>query len=112
MSEPKFTPGPWIVPGARHKGDLKVGPDCRLHMVGPDGDAVCAVFFDMRTGCGFADAHLIAAAPDMYEVLKEIAERLRNCAANIKDEYPIWASDLRKMSDNASAAFAKTEGKT
>ena len=64
---PAFTPGPWQVAGTRHSGDLKLGPDARLHMVGPDGDPVAGVFFDMRTGRGFADARLISAAPDLLE---------------------------------------------
>ena len=68
------TPGPWQVEGARHSGDLKIGADTRLHMVGPDCDAVAAVFFDMKTGRGFMDARLIALAPDLAAALIE-AER-------------------------------------
>lgn len=68
MSAP-HTPGPWQVEGVRHSGDLKIGHDTRLHMVGPDGDAVAAVFYDMATGRGYADARLIAAAPDMLAAL-------------------------------------------
>jgi hypothetical protein len=60
------TAGPWQVNGVRHSGDLKIGRDTRLHMVGPDGDAVAAVFFDMNTGRGLPDARLIAAAPELY----------------------------------------------
>jgi hypothetical protein len=70
MSEAKHTPGPWQVAGTRHSGDLKIGPNTRLHMVGPDGDAVSAVFFDMKTGIGLADARLIAAAPDLLEACR------------------------------------------
>lgn len=72
-----WTPGKWQVEGARHSGDLKIGPGTRLHMVGPDGDAVAAVFFDMKTGRGWADAHLIAAAPDLYEALANNVDRNR-----------------------------------
>ena len=61
----QHTPGPWQVAGARHSGDLKLGRDVRLHMVGPDGDPVTAVFFDMKTGLGWKDAQLIAAAPEL-----------------------------------------------
>lgn len=75
-----FTPGPWQVSGVRHSGDLHIGKDSRLHMVGPDGDAVTATFYDMKTGRGLKDAHLIAAAPDLHThltaALNEI-ERLR-----------------------------------
>jgi len=67
--EPKWTKGNWQVEGARHSGDLKIGPGTRLHMVGPDGDAVAAVFFDMKTGRGLPDAHLMSAAPDLADAL-------------------------------------------
>lgn len=70
------TPGPWQVNGTRHSGDLKIGRDARLHFVGPDGDAVAAVFFDMKTGRGWKDAKLIAAAPEMLNALNWYADRL------------------------------------
>ena len=59
------TPGPWQVNGTRHSGDLKVGQGARLHFVGPDDDPVTAVFYDMTTGKGLADAYLIALAPTL-----------------------------------------------
>lgn len=64
----KHTPGPWQVSGVRARS-LEIGRDCQLHMVGPDGDSVAAVFFNTRTGLGLADAHLIAAAPDLRAAL-------------------------------------------
>lgn len=67
-----FTPGPWQVSGVRHSGDLKLGRDARLHAVGPDGDAVAMVFYDMKTGKGLKDAKLIAAAPEMLQVLQDL----------------------------------------
>lgn len=81
------TPGPWAVEGARHSGDLKIGPNTRLHFVGPDGDAVAAVFFDMKTGQGLPDAKLIAMAPDLaYKVLEQQAEIARLTARAEKAE--------------------------
>ncbi len=72
------TPGPWAVEGVRHSGDLKIGPNTRLHFVGPDDDAVAAVFFDMKTGQGLPDAKLIAMAPDLARtVLEQQAEIAR-----------------------------------
>lgn len=59
------TPGPWQVSGVRHKGDLKIGNQTRLIMVGPDCDYVAGVFFDMQTGRGHTDAKLLAAAPEV-----------------------------------------------
>lgn len=70
------TPGPWAVAGTRHTGDLKVGKNARLHFVGPDGDSLAAVFFDMKTGVGFADAKLIAAAPDLAAEVLALRKRV------------------------------------
>ena len=71
------TPGPWQVDGTRHTGDLKMGPNARLHFVGPDDDGVAAVFFDMKTGVGFTDARRIARVPDLERIalaVNELAE--------------------------------------
>lgn len=77
------TPGPWAVEGARHSGDLKIGPNTRLHFVGPDGDAVAAVFFDMKTGQGLPDAKLIAMAPDLARTVMEQQAEIEAQAAEI-----------------------------
>lgn len=69
------TPGPWQASGVRHKGDLKIGNQTRLIMVGPDCDCVAGVFFDMQTGRGHTDAKLLAAAPTITAEL--IAARKR-----------------------------------
>jgi hypothetical protein len=57
-----------------------------------------------------ADWHLIAAAPDLYEASEDPERRLRQCAANIRDEFPYWARDLEKMADRLAAAIAKAKG--
>ncbi len=54
----RATQGPWQVDGVRQT-QCKLGPDARFHGVGPDGDAVAMVFYDMKTGRGFVDAKLI-----------------------------------------------------
>ena len=75
------TDGPWSVCGVRHAGDLKIGDGTRLHFVGPAGDSVAGVFFDMKTGRGFSDARLIALAPALAaEVIS-----LRNKLSTNKD---------------------------
>ena len=68
----QHTPGPWQVAGTRHSGDLKIGRDARLLAVGPHGDAVAMVFFDMKTARGQKDARLISAAPDLLEALQDM----------------------------------------
>lgn len=75
------TGGPWQVAGTRHSGDLRIGPDTRLLMVGPDDDPVTATFFDMKTGRGHMDARLIALAPQMAEAHLAMVERLEKAEA-------------------------------
>lgn len=78
------TRGPWQVDGVRKTGDLKIGTGTRLHFVGPDGDAVAAVFFDMKTGRGYTDARLIALAPQLAAALIKAEEALAelSCLGN------------------------------
>jgi hypothetical protein len=115
MSEGKHTPGPWQVSGVRHTGDLQIGRNTRLHMVGPDGDAVAAVFYDMRDGKGFADARLIAAAPDLLEAAR-LGRAMRQAqAAYFKDrsrENLIASKQAEAAFDRAErVAIAKAEGR-
>ena len=71
MSE-KFTPGPWfVVPQGCFVADRKVEFDGDGARVGetPNMCIECA---------SEADAHLIAAAPDMYEAVETALECLEN----------------------------------
>jgi hypothetical protein len=81
-------------------------------MIGPDGDAAAAVFYDMRTGRGFNDARLYAAAPDLHRIATEQAAeiaRLRRCLSGLlgfHDGEPItWVESERRI-DAARAALA------
>lgn len=56
------TPGPWQLSGIRHTSAPALGRDTRLLQVGPDGDGLAMVFFDMQTGKGHPDARFIALA--------------------------------------------------
>lgn len=116
------TPGPWQVEGVRHSGDLKIGAGTRLHMVGPDCDAVAAAFFDMQTGRGLADARLIAAAPDLARAaLSARAERdiLRAELADWqksqhytyigRDGKPVLARDIEDRAEAAEAELARVK---
>lgn len=113
MSKPKHTPGPWTLI------DRKRGPDgnqyARFWIKGADGSDVSEA--NMQVGSSSpqpddvvaeANARLIAAAPEMLELLKAIYKA---------------ASDGEKMSDgagkhrmlkniqfNAAQAIAKAEG--
>ena len=57
-----------------------------------------------------ATAHLFAAAPELYEACEEPERRLRQCAKNIRDEFPFWARDLEKMADQLATTLAKARG--
>lgn len=70
----QHTPGPWQVSGVRATRAPEIGSQTRLLNVGPEGDYLAMVFFDMQTGRGQADARLIAAAPDMLNVLRKFMD--------------------------------------
>jgi len=62
MSETKFTPGPWI---KRGKGTIETSGWAEVAAV-MDGQMLDRVDHETQE----ANAHLIAAAPDMYEELE------------------------------------------
>lgn len=71
MSEPKFTPGPWKAVAAFE--------NCGYYVEeGTFNNTVCDLYFVNNGRFDFKNAelnaHLIAAAPDMYEELKSAAE--------------------------------------
>ena len=98
-----FTPGPWQISGVRSKFTCGHQRDMVAHDVGPDGDKVCAVWFEEQTGLGWADAKLIAAAPDLLEALKA----LRLQALQSTDMDHEWAVEALAM---ARAAISKATG--
>lgn len=81
MGEKKFTPGPWK---AECIGTSSAGPD------GEDVYEVTNGFKRIAEHCSEADANLIAAAPDLFEMLK-IA---RDCIAYCRRVHP----DIQKGS--------------
>lgn len=93
-----FTPGPWTY------GDDENG-DCFVFI--PDGHNLC--FGDMETtdGCCWANARLIAAAPDLLEALKNLSEAC--WAADIEGDLSSLVSG--SLLNAADAAIAKAEGK-
>lgn len=75
MSEPKFTPGPWIV-------CPDVGLQIPVASVAKEGlKRNVSHVAGIRNGEGAANAHLIAAAPDLYEAL----DNLENDDGSIPD---------------------------
>lgn len=89
---PNWTPGPWRV-GTHHQ------------ILSTGGDNRCAGIVSYNSWMGIeeaeANAHLIAAAPDMYAAL----EQLVNTAASYQ---PHFYNELKQ----ARAALAKARGET
>ena len=61
MSEAKFTKGEWSIHG-----------DWGIKAEGVNDCIATFEHFDQRPEWAFANAHLIAAAPEMYEMLDEV----------------------------------------
>lgn len=78
-----------------------------LNIVGSDG----SVGFASTIHCGFLNAqrnaYLMAAAPDLYEALRELKLFVQEVVLNVYDETPA----LRARFDLADAALAKASGK-
>ena len=88
MSTPKHTPGPWVVHTFTISGKEK------LEVLDATGTNACVQ----------ANAHLIAAAPAMYEALKELVTYLQD---HVEDEaLDNWAPVLK-----AAYALAQAEVK-
>lgn len=93
MSEPKFTPGPWIAVsrgcfGKTHEADVH---ECAKWDVDMDDGEF------MRGNFRMEDANLIAAAPELYAALQECL----NHGSMTGHEY---------VTDQALAALAKARG--
>lgn len=99
MTKPQHTPGPWIL--GTHPANH------RLNIIKP-------VFFSKNVtvlpDCegghisikNIADAHLIAAAPDMFEALQAV--RMHKCMFDSDEEFEAACQKV-------NAAIAKAEGK-
>lgn len=89
--QPKWTPGPWAFHkrGQRIYGGKTGGLDIAQMRINPDWEA---------------NAHLIAAAPDLYAAL----ERALNFIANTESEM----GEALPCGDAARTALAKARGET
>jgi len=106
MTEVKHTPGPWSVElNKRAWGWVEVkGPSFAVH--GPTQATDLRLSDEVRR---VADAHLIAAAPDLLEELK----RTRDDLMNIKAFCTLDATReaISRMIQRIDAAIAKAEGR-
>ncbi len=110
---PEHTPGPWIVSRIWQK----LGVAGAAHDVGlPHGhEGIAKVWAVRESGDGLANAHLVAAAPEMLAALKSL-----EWAGYHEDHYPLCPScGNRKLARNPkhkedcilANAIAKAEGK-
>lgn len=98
-NEPKWTPGPWgmIQHGER---DSRVGANTLLAIV------YSTAFRDTENQR--ANAHLIAAAPELYKALEEARKTLMECA---EDTIGTPSSAVfRIQAEQCAAVLAKARG--
>lgn len=104
------TPGPWVI--SEHHGSLS------QYMIGPDKCAhVGTVTMGDRYGGrphAEADAHLVAAAPDLLEQLKEariwVAKVAADRAAVVREHGDHMGLMAARRLDRMDAAIAKATG--
>lgn len=102
------TPGPWFVTSSGQPHDLVTS----THDDGLDDD-VCEVYGgnDDSDEVRAANAHLIAAAPELLAALKE-AERALTVAVRHACDMPDFDPGEHHVIKAARAAIAKAEGKS
>ncbi|WP_324695450.1 hypothetical protein [Novosphingobium sp. RL4] len=96
----KFTPGPW-------SASKLIGAD-DLGIVNSYGSAVARIGnLDIANP---ANAHLIAAAPELYEALLELAQHASHQDSAIKNGGSLVPFDVPAKIKKAIAALAKARG--
>ena len=102
MSEPKHTPGPWVVDYSP-----KTGRPLGITAPGDEGIPGAVGCVVRRNGIGLpgsetaqANARLIAAAPDLLRILGELCRYAEGANSKVDD-----------LIDEARAAIAKAEGR-
>lgn len=107
----KFTPGPWAV-----SEDPREGMEWNAHIV-LASDYEQRICFMAHGGNNreeeFAlNASLIAAAPDLYEAVTFVLERIADKERGPRDLYPAFGLDSRRAIDMCRAAVAKAGGQS
>ena len=91
----KHTPGPWVV------RNFAVNGETRSEVLDANGGNACIQ----------SNAHLIAAAPAMYEALVETMRVLRSLRDNKEEWYTLVTPELLTAWDKNKAALAQAEGR-
>jgi len=88
MSEAKFTPGPWIA---------RIGNG--IEVCGPDAVAIAEIWVRGNKELETANAHLIAAAPELFDCLQRCLEEMA------------WIGPkAKKTAEDSRAALDKARG--
>jgi len=101
-NETKWTPPPWVDEGPNQDGErcLFGADDSAVAVTIPVGSP------DARTERSVANAHLIAAAPELYAALEDAVFRIRSTLILLEcdDEF------IARETEKARAALAKARG--
>lgn len=103
-SERMHTPGPWQV--GHGQGELHLTDHSRIFMPGPSSAAIYSMGSLQES---YANAHLIAAAPELLEACKEVETDL--LAFNVVDVAVLSVERVSELRGMLLAAIAKAEGK-
>lgn len=110
------TKGPWVAGEFNEYGGydmmfsgIQVGP---AHLDGNRyGQSSCATIDEIGKARMVADAHLIAAAPELYEALKAVNELIAEGAMQgMRYDVDNWGERLFESQQATSAALAKARG--
>ena len=103
------TPGPWAISCIR----TRESGEPVLQILGGDGKCYAMVFYSDKTpeehAASYADARLIAAAPDLLAALKFIFEHIADKDRDLSDLYPAFGLNSSRAIEMARAALAKAE---
>ena len=109
MNNTQHTPGPWVA--EESDGNLAkvsyTGTGLRSVIARLHENSLC----NEHTGSVNANAHLIAAAPAMYEALVETMKVLRSLRDNKEEWYTLVTPELLTAWDKNKAALAQAEGR-
>lgn len=110
MSEAKFTPGPWVLIEGQFDSEVEVTTETRQQ--NSKGE-ICGmdIYFDGSHGVEQpANAHLIAAAPEMYESIESDVIRLEFDLAQLGHGFAHAAEEINAELNAKKKLLAKARG--